>query len=302
MKELAEEQQKKTKKYKLKSEQLKSKNEELMIEIKKLNVSHPNHTIKEEKKEYSDLLGENNNSETDEIFKLKKNYKILQEKLDEEVTRSEVLKVIAEGEKQKFEKVISKYQTAQNINDELINKLKMKGENFNQDMEKEIENLRKNNEKDKEELKEKNNEIKKLNKNIQDLKKDNQKLTSLNEENTKKIKELNSQLEEYKNNYHKNNRNDNNYNNEEQNHGYKKLISVMNIGAKEENEENEVNNLKKSEEKRNSIDIELRDKRFPTARFGGEIEEQNHFNKYNQETNKKIFEFEENEKEDDDNE
>ena len=97
----------------------------MILEIKRLNVSHPNHTIKEEKKEYSDLLGENNNSETDEIFKLKKNYKILQEKLEDEVTKSEILKVIAESEKQKFEKVISKYQAAQNINDELINKLKL---------------------------------------------------------------------------------------------------------------------------------------------------------------------------------
>jgi len=143
--------------YKLKAGEYKSKNEELMQEIKRLNVSHPNHTIKEEKKEYSDFLGENNNSETDEIFKLKKNYKILQEKLDEEVTKSEVLKVIAEGEKQKFEKVISKYQTAQDLNNELINKLKAKDENFNQQLEKEIENInkKKNNEQNKEKEKEK---------------------------------------------------------------------------------------------------------------------------------------------------
>jgi len=64
----------------------------------------------------------------------------LQEKLDEEVTKSEVLKVIAERKKQKFEKVISKYQTAQDINNELINKLKMKDENLNKQIEKDNDN------------------------------------------------------------------------------------------------------------------------------------------------------------------
>ena len=107
-------------KYKQIAQDLKNKNEELTQEIKKLNVSHPNHTIKEEKKEYSDYLGENNNSETEEIFKLKKNYKILQEKFDEEVTRTEVLRSIAEGEKQKFQKVISKYQAAENLQTQFL--------------------------------------------------------------------------------------------------------------------------------------------------------------------------------------
>ena len=64
----------------------------------------------------------------------------MQEKLDEEVTKSEVLKVIAERKKQKFEKVISKYQTAQDINNELINKLKMKDENLNKQIEKDNDN------------------------------------------------------------------------------------------------------------------------------------------------------------------
>ena len=291
------------KKYKLKAEQLKSKNEELMQEMKKLNVSHPNHTIKEEKKEYSDLLGENNNSETDEIFKLKKNYKILQEKLDEELTKSEVLKVIAEGEKQKFEKVISKYQTAQNINDELINKLKMKGNDYNQNMEKEIENLKKNSRKEKEELDQKNNLINELNLNIQNLKNDNQKLIASNEEYESKIKELTSQLEEYKNNYNANSKQENNSNegNELKDYGYKKLISVMNIGGpKEENEEN--NTRKKVDEKNKSPQPEHNNKRISTARFGGDTEEQSQNVKENDDTNvkRRIFEFEENEKEDED--
>ena len=98
----------------------------------------------------------------------------MQEKLDEEVTKSEVLKVIAEGEKQKFEKVISKYQDAQNINDDLINKLKKKDEDFKEEIDNinKQKNLEQNNEKEKEkeknklneELKEKNKIIKKKNK------------------------------------------------------------------------------------------------------------------------------------------
>ena len=283
-KELAEEQRKKTKKYKQMAEELKNKNEELMQEIKKLNISHPNQTIKEEKKEYSDYLGENNNSETEEIFKLKKNYKILQEKLDDEVTRTEVLKTIAEGERQKFEKILNKYQAAQDINDELINKLKMKDENYkgdvtNSNQKKNSGTIKeKNNDKEKnklkEELKEKNKIIQGLNDNIQKMKNANHKLMSLNEENSKKIKELNNRLEEYKNSKQNNNENDN----DNKEYGFKKLISVMNIQTKEENDENET--------KKNSEEMaKHRDKRNPTARFGG-------YDNDNEDGNQKIFMFE----------
>ena len=253
-----------------------------MQEIKKLNVSHPNHTIKEEKKENSDYLGENNNSETEEIFKLKKNYKILQEKLDEEVTRTEVLKSIAEGEKQKYQKIIGKYQTAENINNELINKLKMKDENYKEEMNNlnqkknsgtiKDKNSEKENNKLKEELKEKNKIIKGLNENIQQMKNANQKLMQLNEENTRKIKELNNRLENNKSNII-NNENDNNE------YGFKKLISVMNIETKEENEENE--NKKNFEEM-----AQHRYKKNPTARFGGG------YTNDNEDGSQKIFMFE----------
>ena len=299
LRELAEGQQKKTKEYKSKARELKRQNEELMLEIKKLNVSHPNQTIKEEKKEYSDLLGENNSSETEEIFKLKKNYKILQEKLDEEVTKSEVLKVIAEGEKQKFEKVISKYQDAQNINDDLINKLKKKDEDFKEEIDNinKQKNLEQNNEKEKEkekeknklneELKEKNKIIKGLNDNIEELKNKNKKLISINEEQNKKIKELNNQIEEYKNkikNYKEENDNDNE-NDNPKDHGFKKLISVMNIGAKDENEEIQ----RKNSDRKPSIDINHRDKKQPTARFGNGFSSSK---KTNEEKIKNIFMFE----------
>ena len=71
------------------------------------------------------------------------------------------------------------------------------------------------------------------------MKNTNQKLLSLNEEYSQKIKELNEQLEEYKN---KNNNDEENGNeNTNKSYGFKKLISVMNIGGGGENEENEKN-------------------------------------------------------------
>ena len=88
---------------------------------------------------------------------------------------------------------------------------------------------------------------KELNDNIQDLKNENQKLTSLNGEYSQKIKELKSELQELKNNNKKNNENEN----ENKAFGYKKLISVMNIGGG--NEENEANE-KKLEDNRPSVD------------------------------------------------
>ena len=172
-----------------------------MAEIKKINISHPNHTINEDKKEYSDLLGENNNSGNDELFKLRKNNKILQEKLDEEVTKTEVLKMIAENEKQKIEKIINKYKSAKDINNELINKLKEKDLNFSQKLNEEINNLKKNNEliitnseKEKNELKKeiknKDNIIQELNVKIKELKNENNKLNLLINENEEKIKKF----------------------------------------------------------------------------------------------------------------
>ena len=83
------------------------------------------------------------------------------------------------------------------------------------------------------------------------------------------IKDLNTQLEEYKNQINdisEENKNINNNVNEK--YEYKKLISVMNIGETNENQENEkigkVSDLRKPS-------INERDQRFPTARFGGEF-------------------------------
>ena len=50
------------------------------------------------------------------------------------------MKVIAEKKKKKFVKVISKYQEAQDINNELINQLKMKDENLSKKLDKDNDN------------------------------------------------------------------------------------------------------------------------------------------------------------------
>ena len=132
--------------------------------------------------------------------------------------------------------------------------------------------------------------IKGLNEDIQELKNKNQKLFSLNEENKQKIKELNEQLEEYKNK--NNNINEENNVNINVNHGFKKLISFMNVGDKVENGENEV--------KRKSSDLKItldnkRYQKFPTARFGGVADDNNNNQKSNEENNdKNIFMIEQN--------
>ena len=126
------------------------------------------------------------------------------------------------------------------------------------------------------------------------MKNTNQKLLSLNEEYSQKIKELNEQLEEYKNKNNNNEENDNE--NTNKNYGFKKLISVTNIGGGGENEENEKN--KKTENIRQPSEYDPNNyKRFPTARFGGDFnsnvktnEENDNNNNYN--NNNSIFKFE----------
>ena len=283
-KELAEEQQKKTKKYKLLCEELKNENAELKKEIKKLNLSHPNQTITEEKKEYSDLLGDNNNSGNEELFVLKKNNKMLKDKLDEEINKTEVLKVIAEKEKIKIEKIINQYKSAQEKNNELINKLKKKDLNFNKKLTDEIKNLKKNNDiaKEKYEIEKSRlqNQIKELNQKINELQ---------NELNQKKELKLNlncdkntynsnsdSMINENNNekNHNENNTNENNDNSNNNSHATKKsyarLISVQNIETKEDKEEN---SKQKDEGKITSFDFF--EKRQMTGRFGGFDDENN---------------------------
>ena len=124
---LVEEQKTKLNSFKFIAEgnQNKTKKEQLMNEYRKLYSSPSNFTIFEDKRESIQLL-EDNNYSGDDLSKLKENNKFLKEKLSEESTKTEVLKVIAGDEKRKIEKVMDKFHQAKNINIELITMLKEK--------------------------------------------------------------------------------------------------------------------------------------------------------------------------------
>lgn len=189
----------------------KNKKEQLMNEYKKLYSSNPNNIIFEEKRESIDAIDENTYT-GDDLSKLKQNNKFLKEKLNEESTKTEVLKVIAGDEKRKIEKVMDKFHQAKNINLELISKLKEKDSKIKK-LREEINNLKddkfmENIEKEKadlnNEIMSKNNTIKELNEKIDELQKNNEKLNLKLNEYEEKIKSLSSELEEYKNNTEKN--------------------------------------------------------------------------------------------------
>ena len=179
---------------------------------------------------------------------------MLQEKLDDEVAKTEVLNVLIENEKQKKEKkieeIVNLYQIAQDKNSKLINLLKEKDMNFEQKLKDEINNYKKNNdkliditEKEKKELK---NEINNKNKIIKEL--------------NEKIEKLNLELKEYKkddeNNIKKN--------------GYSRLISVMNIETKESKEDNIRNKI--LDEQKMPENFNFFEKKQLTGKFGGEEE------------------------------
>lgn len=140
-----------------------------MNEYQKLYSSNPNNIIFEEKRESIDAIDENTYT-GDDLSKLKQNNKFLKEKLNEESTKTEVLKVIAGDEKRKIEKVMDKFHQAKNINLELISKLKEKDSKIKK-LREEINNLKddkfmENIEKEKADL---NNEIMSKNNTIKEL-------------------------------------------------------------------------------------------------------------------------------------
>ena len=63
-------------------------------------------------------------NDTKHLIKLRENIFQLKEKLDEEKTKTEALKSIAEGEKENNDDFKEKYNTAKKLNSNLINKLK----------------------------------------------------------------------------------------------------------------------------------------------------------------------------------
>ena len=203
----------------------------------------------------------------------------MQEKLEEEVNRTEVLKVLIESEKQKREKrienIVNQYHSAQDKNNELINQLKERDQNFNQKLNDEINNYKKNNnkameisEKEKKELRDeisnKDKIIEELSEKIKELKSSNEKLSSQQNEYEEKIKNLNVQLEEFINNKFESEE-------ENKNHGYKKLISVMNIGSKDSKDNSVRNQIIEGQKSPGSSGFF--EKRQVTGKFGGEGDE-----------------------------
>ena len=63
-------------------------------------------------------------NDTKQLNKLRENIFQLKEKLDEEKTKTEALKLIDECEKEKNDDFKEKYNTAKKLNSNLINKLK----------------------------------------------------------------------------------------------------------------------------------------------------------------------------------
>ena len=109
------------------------------------------------------------------LIKLREDIFQLKEKLEEEKTKTEVLQLIAENEKEKKENIKAKFQTAKKLNNSLITKLKERDISISKNIKNENNLLKKQiTEKDKK-ISELKLEIKKLNGEIDTYKKEIQK-------------------------------------------------------------------------------------------------------------------------------
>ena len=165
LKEYAEEQQKKHIKYKTKLEEYK-----VNLKLMKEQMNK-----KESAKEAFLMRGGSATNDNKNLLKLREDIFHLKEKLDEEKTKTEVLKLIAQNEKEKNDNYHAKFKTAKKLNGSLINKLKERDISISKAIKNESNLLKKQIvEKDKkiEELK---GEIKKLNNEISTYKREIQK-------------------------------------------------------------------------------------------------------------------------------
>ena len=165
LKEYAEEQQKKHIKYKTKLEEYK-----VNLKILKEQMNK-----KESAKESYIMRGGSATNDNKNLLKLREDIFHLKEKLDEEKTKTEVLKLIAKNEKEKNDNYHTKFKTAKKLNGSLINKLKERDISISKAIKNESNLLKKQIvEKDKkiEELK---GEIKNLNNEISTYKREIQK-------------------------------------------------------------------------------------------------------------------------------
>ena len=168
LKEFSEEQQRKYKKYKSKCQEYKKKSESEQKQSEKNILNHDNYYIYRRGSHFDDNVLN--------VFKLREDIFQLKQQLDEEKNKTEVLKLLAENEKEKIENYKAKYNQTKKYNATLLNKLKEKEIHLNKDIINENEILKK-----KLHENETNNhtlrlEIQKLNKEIETFKKKVQKI------------------------------------------------------------------------------------------------------------------------------
>ena len=133
------------------------------------------------------------------IVKLREDIFQLKEKLDEEKTKTEVLKLIAENEKEKNDNFRAKFQTAKKLNGALINKLKERDISISKTLKNESNLLKKQViEKDKK-IDELKVEIKKLNNEIESFKREIQKNNNKEKEYIKENNALKENLNQKEN-------------------------------------------------------------------------------------------------------
>jgi chromosome segregation ATPase len=190
LKEYADEQQKKHIKYKGKFEEYKKKAKILKEEVNKKNVM---------KESFIYRAGSSAANDNKNIVKLREDIFQLKEKLDEEKTKTEVLKLIAENEKEKNDNFRAKFQTAKKLNGALINKLKERDISISKTLKNESNLLKKQViEKDKK-IDELKVEIKKLNNEIESFKREIQKNNNKEKEYIKENNALKENLNQKEN-------------------------------------------------------------------------------------------------------
>ena len=138
LKEFAEEQQKKYKKYKTKCEEYKKKSVSVQKEAKNKNSNLNNNN-----NYYVYKLGSSFDNDNGNFFKLREDIFQLKQQLDEERSKTEVLKLLAENEKEKIENYKNKYNQTKKLNATLLNKLKEREIHLNKEIINENEFLKK---------------------------------------------------------------------------------------------------------------------------------------------------------------
>ena len=186
-KEYAEEEKKKHIKYKTKLQQYKRKSKTLEKEIETITTSNNDYYIYKK----GEMLDDSKHS-----YKLREEIYKLNQQLDEEKNKSELLKILAENEKEKIENYKDKYNKTKKFNDTLLNKLKQKEKAASKELEDENYGLKKKIVENKNEIDELKNEIKKLRNEIESYQKEF-KLIDIKEKSIiKENKELRNYLNE----------------------------------------------------------------------------------------------------------